>query len=270
MERQGRAEASDVALQRQERVAWSLLAVGMGAWAIGQIGWTIYETGFGIEPVAPSPLDGLFLLSSVLVIVGLLAMVRTPAGHLSHIRGAVEGLFIAGGFFLCSWSLLIGSVFEGSHTSTLDGLVNLAYPVLDAMALAAVFFVSLRRRQSAPAGLGLLALGIVCVAASDSSYWYLTETRPSFPGVSPLDAGWVAGFLLIAVAALRSGAPRRLGQRLSERGTMLALPSLPAAIGVLIVLIGWLTGGSIGSKGALLGIVAVDLLIGVALLVIVS
>jgi 4-amino-4-deoxy-L-arabinose transferase-like glycosyltransferase len=206
-------------------VAWSLLAVGMGAWAIGQIGWTIYETGFGIEPVAPSPLDGLFLLSSVLVIVGLLAMVRTPAGHLSHIRGAVEGLFIAGGFFLCSWSLLIGSVFEGSHTSTLDGLVNLAYPVLDAMALAAVFFVSLRRRQSAPAGLGLLALGIVCVAASDSSYWYLTETRPSFPGVggpAPLGAEAErarhdAGAALAACRHRRADRADRLAHRWEHR-----------------------------------------------------
>jgi diguanylate cyclase (GGDEF)-like protein/PAS domain S-box-containing protein len=270
MERQGHAEASDVGLQRQARLAWSLLTVGMGAWALGQIGWTIYETGLGIEPVAPSPLDGLFLLSSLLVIVGLLAMVRTPAGYLSHIRGALEGLLIASGFLLCSWTLLIGSVFEDSKASTLEGLVNLAYPVLDAMALAAVFFVSLRRRQTAPAGLGLLALGIVCVAASDSSYWYLTETRPSFPGVSPLDAGWVAGFLLIAVAAVRSGPSRRWGARLSERSSMLALPSLPAAIGVLIVLIGWLSGASIGSKSALLGIVAAVLLIGLALLVIVS
>lgn len=270
MQRQGHADAAAVGLQRHARIAWSLLAAGVGAWAIGQIGWTIYESGFGVEPTGPSPLDALFLSSSLLVIGGLLALVRTPAGFLSHARGAVEALLIAGGFLLCSWSLVIGSVFGRSHVSSLDGAVNLAYPVLDAIALAAVFFVSLRRRQSAPAGLGLLALGIAGVAASDSAYWYLTETQSSFPGVSPLDAGWVAGFLLIGIAALRSGRPRRWGRPLGVRSSTLALPALPAAIGLLIVLAGWLTTGSVGSTGTLLGIVAAVLSIGLALLLIVS
>jgi diguanylate cyclase (GGDEF)-like protein/PAS domain S-box-containing protein len=270
LQREGSVDASAIGLQRQARIAWSLLTAGVGAWAIGQIGWTVYESGLGIEPGTPSPLDGLFLLSSVLIICGLLAMVRTPAGYLSQLRGAVEGLFVACGFFLCSWSLLIGSVLAHSHTPALERSINLAYPVLDAIAFAAVFFVALRRRQDSPAGLGLLAAGIVCVAASDSSFWYLTATQPAFPGVSPLDAGWVAGFLLIAIAALRSGKPHRWGQRLASSRLTLALPSLPATIGILIVLAGWLLSGTVESEGALLGIMAVVLMVGVALLLIVS
>jgi hypothetical protein len=269
-QREGFADASAVGIQRRSRIAWSLLTVGVGAWALGQIGWTVYETGFGIEPAAPSPLDALFLLFSVLIICALLAMVRTPAGYLSQLRGAVEGLFIASGFFLCSWSLVIGSVLARSHTLTLGALTNLAYPVLDAIAFAAVFFVILRRRQSPSAGLGLLALGIICVAASDSSYWYLTETQPAFPGVSPLDAGWVAGFLAIAIAALRSGKPHRWEQALASNSLTLALPALPATVGVLTVLAGWLVVGTVASEGALLGIMAVVLMLGVALLVIVT
>jgi diguanylate cyclase (GGDEF)-like protein/PAS domain S-box-containing protein len=270
LERRGVADARAVGLQRQARTAWLLLTAGMGMWAIGQIGWTVWESGFGIQPPTPSPLDALFLLSSTLVICGLLAMVRTPAGYLSHLRGAAEGLFIACGFLLCSWSLVIASVLAHSHKSALAGSVNLAYPVLDAAALAAVFFVALRRRQDPPPGLALLALGIVCVAASDSSFWYLTETRPSFPGVSPLDAGWVAGFLLIALAALRSGKPRPWGPRLAGSMLTLALPALPATVGILIVLVSVLLRGKLELEVALLSILAVVLLIGVALLVIVT
>jgi hypothetical protein len=269
-QREGFADGSAVALQRRSRIAWSLLTAGVGAWALGQIGWTVYETGFGIQPTSPSLLDGLFLLSSVLIICALLAMVRTPAGYLSQLRGAVEGLFIASGFFLCSWSLVIGSVLAHGQTLTLGGLTNLAYPVLDAIAFAAVFFVILRGRQSPSAGLGLLALGIICVAASDSSYWYLTQTQPAFPGVSPLYAGWVAGFLAIAIATLRSGKPRRWVQRLASSRLTVALPALPATVGVLTVLAGWLLSGTVASEGALLGIMAVVLMLGVALLVIVT
>jgi hypothetical protein len=269
-QREGFADGSAVALQRRSRIAWSLLTAGVGAWALGQIGWTVHETGFGIQPTSPSLLDGLFLLSSVLIICALLARVRTPAGYLSQLRGAVEGLFIASGFFLCSWSLVIGSVLAHGQALTLGGLTNLAYPVLDAIAFAAVFFVILRGRQSPSAGLGLLALGIICVAASDSSYWYLTETQPAFPGVSPLYAGWVAGFLAIAIATLRSGKPRRWVQRLASSRLTVALPALPATVGVLTVLAGWLLNGTVASEGALLGIMAVVLMLGVALLVIVT
>jgi diguanylate cyclase (GGDEF)-like protein/PAS domain S-box-containing protein len=267
LRRQGFADAAAMGLKRQARIAWWLLTAGVGAWAIGQVGWTIYESGFGIEPPTPSPLDVPFLLSSALIIGGLLAMVRTPAGHLTHLRGVLEGLFIACGFFLCSWTLVIGSVLEHSNTPTLSGAINLAYPVLDAMALAAVFFVALRRRQDAPSGLVLLALGIACIALSDSAYWYLTDTRSTFPGVSPLDAGWVAGLLLVGLAALRSPRARRTRRGTDESRLSLVLPALPATVGLATVLGGWLFNGSVESEGPLLGITAVTLVAGLGLLV---
>jgi hypothetical protein len=269
-QQEGFADAPPVAVRRRARIAWSLLTVGVGAWALGQVGWTVYETGFGIEPAAPSPLDALFLSSPVLIICGLLAMVRTHAGYLSQLRGAVEGLFITCGVFLCSWNLVIGSILTQSHRLTLGGVTNLAYPVLDAIALAAVFFVVLRRRQAPTGGLGLLAFGIICVAASDSAYWYLTETQAAFPGVSPLDAGWVAGFLAIAIAATRSDSPRRWEQRLTASSLAVALPALPATVGVMTMLADWVQNGAVASQGTLLGILAVTLMLGVALLVIVT
>jgi hypothetical protein len=139
---------------------WALLAVGVGTWALAQVAWGVYEVGLGIVPPTPSWLDGPFLLSPALIILGLLWMVRTPAGKLSQLRGVLEGLFIAAGLFLCSWVLLIGPVIVDSSDSALAQAVNLAYPALDVIGLAAVMFVALRRRDDPPAGLGLLGLGI--------------------------------------------------------------------------------------------------------------
>ncbi len=182
-----RSEEEDAIDRRHAWIAWSLLTAGMAAWTVGQLGWSVYEVGFGITPEAPSPLDGAFLLSPMLVACGLLAMVHTSAGRLSQLRGAAEGLLIAGGFFLFSWSLVISPVITTSGASLLGQLVNLAYPVLDAVALSAVLFVALRRKLDLPPGLGLLGLGIACIAVSDSAFWYLTSLDPRFPGVSPLD-----------------------------------------------------------------------------------
>lgn len=78
LRREERADDDAVALQRQASFAWTLLAASLAAWAIGQIGWTVVESGFGVEPPFPSLLDVLFLSYSVLIIAGLLAMVRTP------------------------------------------------------------------------------------------------------------------------------------------------------------------------------------------------
>jgi len=141
------------------------------------------------------------------------------------------------------------------------------YPVLDVVALAGVFS-SLQRRHDGPAGLGLLGLGIVLLAVSDSSWWYLSEVQSGLPSVTPVETGWVAGFLLVAIAAHGSSERRPRRHSATQRRWILVLPSLPAISGVLIVLADWLLRGSVESAGVLLAITLAVVLLGVALLVI--
>jgi diguanylate cyclase (GGDEF)-like protein/PAS domain S-box-containing protein len=237
-------------------LAWSLVTAGVGAWTVGEIGWSFYEVLLGAAPPDVSVLDAMFLAFPVLVALGLLTMVQTPAGRLSQLRGVAEGLFIAAGLFLLSWSMIVSSVIADARVSTFAEAVNLAYPALDAVALATALYVALRREEDSPSGLGLLALGIACVALSDSLYWYLTSTETTWPGVSPVGAGWLAAFLLIAHAALRSGGRRHRSWRLSHRQVVLLAPLAPAALGLLAVLIRWLLGARLGSVVALLAILA--------------
>jgi diguanylate cyclase (GGDEF)-like protein/PAS domain S-box-containing protein len=251
-------------------VAWTLVACGAGAWALGQIGWCVDEVALHVTPPSPSVLDIGFLAFPALVVAGLLTMVQTPAGRLSQLRGAAEGLLLAAGCFLLSWSLIIGRVLATTNSSALGEVVNLAYPGLDAVALSAVVFVALRRRDQAHTGLGLLGAGIVCMALSDSAYWYVTAINPAFPGVSPFGTGWVAGFLLIALAALEHGGRRRSSRSLSAGRVVHVAPVLPASVGMLAVLVGWLGGGDLGSVGALVAIMGVVVAVAISLLVIVT
>ncbi len=254
----------------QPRPAWLLLTLGVGSWALGQLCVCVYEIGLGTRVPEPSVADGFFLLSYAFVISGLLAFVRTPAGVLSQLRGAVEALCIACGFVLCSWSLVIGSVAARDGALGLGGLVNLAYPVLDSVALAALFFVALRRRLNLPAELGLLALGIILWTLSDSSWWYMIEVEPNLPSVTPFETGWVAGFVLVAFAASRAHQSRVLTARPVDSKFLLSLPALPGVGGVLIVLSGWLIRGHVESSNVLLGIMGVFMMLALALLVIVT
>jgi diguanylate cyclase (GGDEF)-like protein/PAS domain S-box-containing protein len=249
--------------------AWRLLAYGAGAWALGHIVWSVYEVGLGITPRPPSPLDAALLISSVLVVGGLLSMVSTPAGRLSHLRGAAEGMLIAAGCFLISWCAVIAAVFASSGASTSGQIIHLAYPVLDAVALSGVFFVVVRGKEQLPAGLGLLALGIICVAFSDSAFWYLNALNPSFPRVSPIDIGWVAGFLVITLAATQRQRPRRWTRRLAAGRLVPGLPTVPAVIGIATALVSWWTGRSLGPQSVLLSISAALVLLALLLQLIV-
>jgi diguanylate cyclase (GGDEF)-like protein/PAS domain S-box-containing protein len=244
--------------------SWALLSVGVAMWAVGEIGWSVYEVGFGIVPETPSWLDGPFLFAPALVIVGLLLMVRTPARRLSQLRAVLEGVFIAGGLFLSSWVLVIGPVMARSSYSTLTQVVNLAYPALDVIALAAVLFVALRRRDDAPSGIGLLGLGVIFMAIGDTVFWYLSVTLPRFPGVTPLDSIWIAAFALIALAALTPPARRRTTRGIAG-GLLPMAPLLPAAIGVGVLTATWLAGGVPDPLGAVVVILALLLMVAVAL-----
>jgi diguanylate cyclase (GGDEF)-like protein/PAS domain S-box-containing protein len=255
--------------QAQSRPAWSLLALGAGSWAAGQLCVCVYEIGLRTRVPEPSIADGFFLLSYFLVISGLLAFVRTPAGLLSQVRGAVEAVCIACGFVLCSWSLVIGSVLAKNGSLDLGGLVNLAYPVLDSVALASVFFVALRRRLDPPAGLNLLAAGIILWALSDSSWWYLIEVEPHLPSVTPFETGWVAGFVLVAFAAWRQHQPRVWATPPKDNRLVLSLPALPGVGGGLIVLTTWLVNGRLESSSVLLAIMGIFMMLALTLLVIV-
>jgi diguanylate cyclase (GGDEF)-like protein len=240
-------------------IAWSLIAAGAGAWAAGQAGWTVWESGFGVSPPTPSPLDGAFLTFPVLAVCGLLGMVQTPAGRLSQLRAVTEGLFIAGGFFLFGWILFIGPVIADGSGSLFSEAVNLAYPTLDAVALGAVLFVAVRGGGNPPRGLPLLGLGMVSLAVADSAFWYLNAVESMFPGVTGLDTGWVAGFALIALAALDSRAATTRGHKRTAGRAVVALPFLPAAAGILALPIVWLVTGSVDPWEPLLVIVGVVL-----------
>ena len=235
----------------RERVSWILIGAGAASWEAGQVLWTVYEVGLGHQPVSPSVCDIGFLLSPVLIVIGLLRFVDTPAGLLSRARGAFEGLLIAGGLFLPVWTILLAPTARGSSAPLAEQFVTLAYPALDVVAISAVLFVATRRRTHMFGRLALLAVAIVLLAVSDSSFWYLTTVK-GYDSVNPTDAGWFSGFLLLAFGAVALRRHARPGSKVEvarpvavsqvtehpifhRRWVVVALPELVALAGLLTV-----------------------------------
>jgi diguanylate cyclase (GGDEF)-like protein/PAS domain S-box-containing protein len=252
-------------------IVWSLLAAGSGAWALGRIGSSVYEVGLGSSPPSPSALDAAFFAFPLLVVVGLYGIVEARAGRLSKARDVADGLFITAGVIVLSWSLVVGPVLAKAKTATpVAEVVDLAYPTLDAVTLAAALFVALRLKDRRLSGLGLLVMGVACVALSDSAHWYLSTASSSFPTATPLYTGWVAGFTLIALAALSPDGRRGRAQSAPARSALLLVPAMPAALGAVVVATHWLGGTRGGPLEGSLTIGGVMLVLSTALLAIVS
>lgn len=264
VKRERSARALDPARSARAVRAWSLITLGVVAWATGQFGWTMVESAFGLKVPQISALDFSFLAFPVLVTIGLLSTVKTPAGTLTPLRAVLEGLFIAAGFLLLSWSLIVSEAVGGLRLPPLDEAVDIAYPVLDVVAISAALFVALRSRRNSPAGLGLVAAGIACIAFADSVYWYMTSTGHRFSGATPLGTGWLAGFVLIAFGALWLRTPSPRASSLGDRPWVPLLPAAPAAAGIVAMVARW-SHFSAADQTTLCAIIASVLTVAVAL-----
>jgi hypothetical protein len=115
----------------------------------------------------------------------------------------LDGAIIAGSLLVVSWVAVLGTVYRAGSGDLTSQLIGLAYPVSDVVILTMVLLLIGRVRRSAQLSLSLLAAGLAANLLSDSGFAYLTTVN-SYGPAQLIDIGWVAGYLLIALAALRA------------------------------------------------------------------
>jgi PAS domain S-box-containing protein len=214
------------------RRAWTWLAAASGAWAAGQAGWSWYELRTGEVPF-PSLADVGFLAFVPLAVVGVLSFPSAPRRSWTRYQVLLDGLIIAGSLLFVSWATTLGvAVDEGSETA-FEQVVSLAYPVSDIVLAAAVFAALSLARGRWRVALALLGSGLILLALGDSSFAYFTATG-SYGLGNVVDAGWVAGFLVIGLAALMPTAGATVRQEDGElaKGQLL-VPYVPLGLAVL-------------------------------------
>ena len=200
------AACSCVAVRRgcgRQRAAWIAMAAGLGGWVAGEAIWSYYELWQGMAQTPfPSPADAAFLLFPVGAAVALLLF---PIGHSgqSRTRLVLDGLIVSGSLFVVSWVSVLDRVYQAGGTSHFALDVSLAYPVADLVTITITVLVLARARTAQRVTLMLLTAGIVLMALSDSAFVYLI-TLGTYHSGSLIDLGWVAGFLVLGLAALAS------------------------------------------------------------------
>jgi two-component system, cell cycle response regulator len=208
---------------REERDVWTLLAIGVACWTLGDLIWSVAYDG---NPPFPSIADAFYLAFYPPTYLALVLLVRH---RISRFNASVwlDGLAAFLTVAAIGAAVLLEVVFATNQGNLAAEAVNLAYPLADIVLLAlvvAVFGIASWRPGTAWALIGgALALS----ALADAVYLYESAVG-SYTSGTILDALWPAALLLLAFAAW-SPPTRRRDRRLEGR----PLGATPAICGLL-------------------------------------
>ena len=160
------------------RLGWTLIAVGMGLGALGQLGYVV--TALSATQTAPSTLgDTLAFLGYFLpTVTAIFAFPRRSELLISRFRQVLDALVITMGVLLISEATVLGAVLELTDTTTLAGWLHLAYLVADIAICALVLCIGMRQLPGDRLTWFFLGSGLLVVAVSDSIYVRLLADGP--------------------------------------------------------------------------------------------
>ena len=215
-----------------ERAAWLCLGAALCLWAAGDFYYTLFLVG--TEAAPPTVTDWLWLASYPLLYAAVALLVRARTAHLERslwLDAVLAALAVAA----VGAAALFGPVLETTGGSPVTALMNVAYPLADALLLGLVVSVlALTGWRLDRAWICLLG-ATATLALSDGAFLYEAVTGGSRV-TSVIDAGWPLAMLLLAAAAWQP-ARRRAGVRL-EGARVLAVPATFGLVSLAILVYG--------------------------------
>ncbi len=245
------------------RLGWTLLSASAATWCAGEIVWSVYEVGMGISVPYPSAADAGFLGAIPLAAAGIICFFSPARGTSTRLRLWLDGAIVFLALFFVAWTLGLKAVYGDAGDPFFERVLDLAYPVTDII-IGTILVLAIRRANDEAHGRLLLLLGgLAANSLADSAFAFLTANGTFGAVGSVLDVGWVAGYLMIGLAALW---PARARRKVVEEDAVdvwqLVLPWV-AILGVGVTAIGMaLTGTAIGPvRTFLLGAIAILVMI---------
>ncbi len=226
--------AARAVLVRGDRLAWSLLAAGLGAWTGGDLLWAFHFNAAAHVPT-PSLADVSYYLDYPLTLAGLGLLMRA---HLNTPRlafwldGAIVGLSAA--------ATIAVIVFERiTQTATGDVasvVTTVGYPVLDlavlCLAILAIGFTGWRPGRAWALFCGYL----VVVVVADALYSYAEATGGAAAGI--IATLWPGAALLLALAAWQDWSGTRA---VNDGSGTVVVPAAGAIVALVVLVVAGLT-----------------------------
>ncbi|MGZ4632638.1 MAG: diguanylate cyclase domain-containing protein [Actinomycetes bacterium] len=216
------------------RTGWLFMGVALVGWGLGQAYWSWSEIVAKAETPFPSLADLGFLVFPVAAAVAVLQFQRGTSDGRARLRAASDGAIVSTALFLLSWALVLEPVYAAGGDSAFAFAVALAYPIGDLIVVSLVFLL-LSRMTGNRAPILVLSAGLLAMSVADSGFAYLS-TAGSYHTGSIVDVGWVAAFLLCAVAAVCDmDGSHRTNEFAGVTKIALFLPLLPFVAGTAVL-----------------------------------
>jgi diguanylate cyclase (GGDEF)-like protein/PAS domain S-box-containing protein len=198
------AYSASVRTEGRLRLSWRLLSAAALSWALGQTLWTVNELVWGAAPASPGLQDVGFVAGIPLTLAALLLYpgARRPAE--SRSRHGLDALLISASILLVAWVAVLRPIWNSQSMTdgTASAVVSMLYPVTDTVmvSLGLLLIRRMSRASRAPVVIGVFA--ITLLGATDLAY-ALGSVHTKYSAGHLLEAGWFAGYLVVALASGR-------------------------------------------------------------------
>jgi signal transduction histidine kinase len=234
---------------------WLLFAAGNLAFAIADVIFNHL-----VNPPTPSVADWFYLAGYPLVVAGLILLVVHAGGH-HRIPALGEAAIVTFAFALFQWVWIVDGIVGGPGSAA-HRAVNAAYPSMDVVLLAGLagFFVTAAWRT--PAFL-LLLTSVVALLVSDEVYGVSSN---SYRSGDWTDLGWLASYILWAVAALHPSMrelsrPRRGRSSLRVHNARIALLTAALLSAPFVLLVQYLRDANLEVPAVVIAAGAISILV---------
>ena len=192
----------------RQRRGWTFLMAACLAWGFGVVYVTLYDLwlqrGVAFEDRGipfPSVADVGYLAFVPLALLGVTMVPRGVFRTQVRIENFLDGLLESLSLLALAWILLLRDLTGSDLGTPFETLLLLAYPwgdvLLAATAVCAWEFVPAKERDN----LLLVVVGLCFLALADLGFLVLVER--GFVGISAINVLWPAGFVALALGAMR-------------------------------------------------------------------
>ena len=218
----------------RRRAGWAAMALALIGWGLGQTYWSWSEIVARRETPFPSPADLGFLIFPAAAAAAVLFFQAGASAERSRFRAVSDGLIVATSLFIISWAVVLHDVYQAGGDNRFAFAISLAYPVGD-IVVGALALLLLTRLVTDRLPMALLCSGLIAMGLADGGFTYLS-TAGTYQTGSIIDVGWVAAFLLCAVAAVADySGEEAAGSQATVSRLGLFLPLLPFLVGMFVI-----------------------------------
>ena len=195
-------EATEPLLAR-ERLAWTLVGMGLLLWGFGESFWRYYI--LTNQSPFPSYADIGYSALPPLVFVGLLILPTSGVGS-RRLLMLLDSLISMGALLAIGWYLLLGDL--ALHSTVEDPLakfLGLYYPTTDVALLSSVVLLLVRGQgrlyQAQARRISLIVVGIgLCFFAASDFFFNILNNAGTYVEGTWVDLGWPLGLTTIGLA----------------------------------------------------------------------